>query len=371
MPAIIDLARRLTTPLLPDDYLGLIDPMLVTTSLRARIVSVTPEVPNVVTLRLRTSQPMSAAVAGQHVRVGVDLEGVRTWRTFSLSSAVPGGKFRDFTITIKASGNGGVSDHLVSRARRGDVVYLGEPTGDFTMTTATTKTAGTTEPLGNPTSSVQSADRLLMIAGGSGVTPLLSMIRTITASPIQPLTTLIYSAPQLDDLIALGELSNLSEQTDWFTFHPIASRTDGRLDAESLTQLEPQWRAARTFACGPAGMVDWIHDFWRQSKNSDRLQTESYAATDLSFTADTTSSVSFRRSGKLIVAEPGTTLLEAGERAGVLMPSGCRSGICHTCVVPLREGSVRNLRNGAIHDSPDELVQTCITEAACDVVLDV
>jgi ferredoxin len=86
------------------------------------------------------------------------------------------------------------------------------------------------------------------------------------------------------------------------------------------------------------------------------------------------SPVTFSRSGVEVEASTSTTLLDAGEDAGVLMPSGCRMGICFGCVVPLREGVVRDLRDGALTTAaPGDgvLIQTCVSAAAgaCDIDL--
>ncbi len=80
--------------------------------------------------------------------------------------------------------------------------------------------------------------------------------------------------------------------------------------------------------------------------------------------------MTFTRSGRTVEAGPATTLLDAGEGAGALMPSGCRMGICHTCVGRLRDGQVRDVRTGELHGAPGELVQTCVSVAAGPVEIE-
>ena len=151
MTRIVTLAKRLTTPLLPDDYLTLstrYSHSILTVPASARSTKNS----GVRTLHLRTARNLPAFRAGQHVRVGVDLRGVRHVRSFSITSAATGMAARELTITVKATGQGGVSDHLVHRAVTGDIVYLEQASGDFVL------------PAELP-------DRIVMIAAGSGVTP--------------------------------------------------------------------------------------------------------------------------------------------------------------------------------------------------------
>jgi len=90
-------------------------------------------------------------------------------------------------------------------------------------------------------------------------------------------------------------------------------------------------------------------------------------------TAGDGGTVTFTRAGTVVEAGGAEALLDAGEAAGVLMPSGCRMGICFTCVLPLRQGAVRDLRNGQLttaEPGDDVLVQTCISAAAGPCHLD-
>ena len=91
-------------------------------------------------------------------------------------------------------------------------------------------------------------------------------------------------------------------------------------------------------------------------------------------TAGEGGTVTFSKSATVLDAPGDQTLLDAGEAAGVLMPSGCRMGICFGCVAPLRQGAVRDLRNGDITTAaPGDgvLIQTCVSAAAgtCDIDL--
>ena len=107
---------------------------------------------------------------------------------------------------------------------------------------------------------------------------------------------------------------------------------------------------------------------WESAKLTRRLHLERFCAV-LTASAEG-GRVTFAASGKAAEVDGATTLLEAGEAAGIQMPFGCRMGICHTCIVPLKMGMVKDLRNGAeYHENAG--VQTCITAAAGDCVLEI
>src|SRR5688572_9360297 len=114
------LARLAVTPLVPDDYLDLIDPLRAGASLRARVVAVHAETRDAVTLVLKPGRGWRGHVPGQWVRIGVDVDGVRHWRAYSVTSA-PG---RPLSITVKAIPDGLVSNHLVRRAYPGMLLQL-------------------------------------------------------------------------------------------------------------------------------------------------------------------------------------------------------------------------------------------------------
>jgi ferredoxin len=117
-------------------------------------------------------------------------------------------------------------------------------------------------------------------------------------------------------------------------------------------------------------MLDDAEEFWEKAGLEDRLHLERFS---LNFEGDggEGGKITFRNSGKTAEVDGATTVLEAGESAGVGMPYGCRAGICHTCTVTMVSGKVRDLRNGTEYSDPNETVQTCITVAVGDCELDI
>jgi ferredoxin len=116
-------------------------------------------------------------------------------------------------------------------------------------------------------------------------------------------------------------------------------------------------------------MLDDAHRLWSAAGLDERLHLERFAASR-GKVRGTGGAVTFERSGKTANADAATSLMDAGEQVGVQMPFGCRMGICQSCVVGLLDGHVRDLRTGVEHE-PGSRVQTCISAASGDCVLDV
>ena len=131
----------------------------------------------------------------------------------------------------------------------------------------------------------------------------------------------------------------------------------------------PDWRERQAWACGPEGMLSAAERVWSAAGIADRLHLERFAASRAKVHGQG-GTVEFARSGKSVTVDAATPLMEAGEGAGVRMPFGCRMGICQSCVVGLLDGHVRDLRSGVEHE-PGSRVQTCISAASGDCVLDI
>jgi stearoyl-CoA 9-desaturase NADPH oxidoreductase len=334
----------LATPLVPADYLDEIAPLRNPGVLRARVEEVRPETPDAVTLVLRAGRGFRPHEPGQYVRLGVDVDGVRLWRAYSVTSA-PGG----LAVTVNAVRGGVVSNHLVSRARPGMLVHLDQPAGDFTL------------PAVRP-------EKVLFVTAGSGITPVMGMLR----SALHDLrdVVVVHSAAtreavvfgeELRALAAAGRLRLVERHT----------RAGGRLTPQALAGLVPDLAERHTWACGPNEMLDDLGAYWSAAGLDGRLHVERFRPV-LAATGDG-GRVTFGRSGTVVDAAGGVPLLEAGEAAGVLMPSGCRMGICFSCVLPMTGGSVRDLRDGRITTAGEGdtiPVQTCVSAAAGPCHLD-
>jgi ferredoxin-NADP reductase len=347
---VLELAERMTTPLLPGDYLDLVAPLRSGAPLRGRITAVHPETRDSVTVMIKPGQGWQPHVPGQYVRVGVDVDGVRQWRTYSLTSHTdrPDGHI---SITVKAIPNGTVSHYLIHRATVGTLLHLDQAAGDFVVPTSV-------------------PSKLLFVTAGSGITPVMGILRNLVDRPDRRTdAVVVHCAPTRDDVIFGGELRQLAARGR-IRLIEIHTATDGRLDVARLGEMVDDFTQRHTWACGPAGLLDELQRHWTQRGVADHLHTERFRA-DILTTGDG-GTVTFTKTGASARAAGDQTLLDTGEAAGVLMPSGCRMGVCFGCAVPLRRGAVRDVRTGDVTTAAEGdgvVIQTCISAAAgtCDI----
>jgi ferredoxin-NADP reductase len=344
---VFKVAELVTTPLLPSDYLDLVDPLRSGAALRGRIEAVQHETRDAATIVIRPGRDWLPHTPGQYVRIGIDVDGVRQWRAYSITSVL-GRADGCFTITVKAIPDGKVSNHLVHRARPGTIVQLDQATGEFVL------------PAQRPA-------KALFVTAGSGITPVMGMLRNHVHEHED--VVLVHSAPTPDDVIFGAELRELA-RAGRIRLIEQHTETAGLLDAAALAELVPDLAERSTWACGPIGMLEALEEHWATAGIADRLYTERFRPRVL--VAGEGGTVSFGKSNRTIDVDGATPILDAAEEAGLLMPSGCRMGICYGCVLPLREGAVRDLRTGEVTTAaPGDgvLVQTCISAAAgaCDI----
>ena len=349
------LADAAVTPLDLDDVLDVFVPLRAGTELRGRIVEVRPETADSATLVLKPGKDWAGHVPGQYVRVGVDVDGVRLWRTYSLTH----GPRRDgcISITVKAIAGGVVSGYLVRRARPGQMIQLAQAQGEFVLP----------DPL---------PAKLLLVTAGSGITPVIGMLRNLFSRATAPDVdiTLVHVNMSADTAIFRDELR--AHATDGhLTLVERYDDRDGLLDVGDLATIVPDVDERLAYACGPAGLLDALEA--HHEARGLPLTTERFRPVTLGDTGEG-GTVSFAVNGAVVEADGTTPILDAGEGAGVLMPSGCRIGVCFGCVLNLKEGAVRDLRNGALtvavpgETGPEGIaVQTCINAAAGPCTIDI
>ncbi len=336
----------LTTPLLPEDYLGLVNPLWSTSELRGRVIERRAETGRATTLRIRPNRGWTSHLAGQYLRIGVDVDGVRQRRTYSLTS--PQG-CDHLEITVQSQPGGAVSPYLAHSLPVGAILHLEPAAGDFVLP----------DPV---------PPRLLMITGGSGITPTMAMLRTLAARGPLPDVVLLHSAPTPDDVIFGTELRGLARAHCGLRLVERHTDIEGRLTLAELDRICSDWADREAYVCGPAGLLDAAEVHW--GGRPDRLHRERFAPPPR-VGVGPGGTVAFGDPASVLSIDRGTSLLEAGEAAGVALPSGCRMGICFSCVLPLRYGQVRDLRTGKVHGEPGDLVQTCISGASGSARLDI
>ncbi|MEN3223372.1 ferredoxin reductase [Mycolicibacterium porcinum] len=341
---------QVTTPLLPDDYLKLANPLWSARELRGRVVEVRRETSDSATLVIKPGWGFSFDYEpGQYVGIGVLIDGRWRWRSYSLTSA-PEKSARTIAITVKAMPEGFLSTHLVDGLRPGTVVRLAAPQGNFVMPDPAPGT-------------------VLFVTAGSGITPVMSMLRTLVRRGQITDIAHVHSAPTESDVMFGQELAELHDAHPGYRLLLRSTRTEGRLDLTQIGDVVPEWRERQAWACGPEGMLNDAERVWAAAGIADNLHLERFAVSRAA-PHGAGGTVTFERSGKEVTVDGATPLMDAGEQAGIRMPFGCRMGICQSCVVGLVDGHVRDLRTGVEHD-PGTRIQTCVSAASGDCVLDV
>lgn len=350
----VRLAALLATPLIPDDYIELVNPLWTRETLRARVEAVIPETADSASLVLKPSLRWQGHRAGQFLRVGVDIEGVRHWRCYSISSAPERADGR-ITITVKAVEGGRVSNHLVRELQAGAVLELAAAEGEFVQ----------------PPSH---GDPLLMITGGSGLTPVMSQLRSAAARGAMPECTLVHYAPTAEDCLFRDELRSLASQHPQLKLHLVYTRGGAKaahFQAAELAALCPDWQSRRVYACGPAALLTSVEALWAEAGLAEQLIVERFRPALAPVNAGATGgALSFVASAREATSDGQTSILETAEQAGLAPAHGCRMGIRHGCTARLICGQVRDLRSGQLFGETDDLIQICVCAPAGDVQID-
>ena len=345
------LAARATTPLLPDDYLKLLNPLWTARELRGQIVEVRRETEDSASVTIKPGWGFAADYhPGQYVGIGLRVDGRWHRRSYSLTS-VPERDGKHICITVKATPEGFLSTHLVNGVAPGTIVRLAAPKGDFLL------------PDPPPVT-------MLLITAGSGITPVMAMLRSIEGRGQTSDIVHVHSAPTADDVIFGDELRALQDRRPDYRLHLQMTDQMGHLDLDNIGDLVPDWQQRPTWACGPPAMLDEIERVWTAAGVPEsQLHMERFviARTDKGGEGGT---VTFAFSDKTVTVDGATSLLEAGERVGIQMPFGCRMGICQTCVLPLESGHVRDFRSGVEHGEGDR-IQTCVSAASGNCTINV
>ncbi|HXD65827.1 MAG TPA: ferredoxin reductase [Solirubrobacteraceae bacterium] len=339
---VLDALAALSSPLLIDDYLELINPLWSTRELRGRIESIDHETRDAATVLIKPGYRWGGHEPGQYLRIGLDIEGVRHWRAYSLTSD-PQREDGLISITVKNVDDGKVSPYLVRRGRPGTIVSLGGVEGEFLLP----------DPL---------PAKLLFISAGSGITPIMSMLRHLNQTGELDDAVLLHSARHTDEVIFGDELRGLARRHERVVLHEQLTADNGRMGPADLDRLCPDWRQRDAFISGPNEMLDDFSSHYEQAEVTERLHLERFQP-KLGLGEGEEGeggAIAFLVSDTTGRSDGSQPILVAGEEAGLDLPYGCREGICHTCVGELRSGRVRDLRNGKVHGEEGDVIRTCI-----------
>jgi ferredoxin-NADP reductase len=337
----------LFSPLLPDDYLELINPLWSTRELRGRIERIERETANAVTIVIKPGFEWEGHEPGQYLRVGVVVDGVHHWRAYSLTSD-PNRSDGCICITPKLVEQGTVTPFLVRNAKPGTLVRLGGVEGGFVLP----------DPL---------PEKLLFVSAGSGVTPIMSMLRDLDHRDELGDAIHVHSARTADDVIFRDRLRGLDARREGYALRLRLTGEEGRLAPADLDEVCPDWRERETFLSGPEAMIDAMLEHWEANADPDTLHLERFQPKITGGEEGEGGEIRFLESDATAESNGSKPILVAGEDAGLDLPFGCREGICHTCIGKLCAGRVRDMRNGKVYGMEGEMIRTCISAPEGDI----
>jgi ferredoxin-NADP reductase len=349
---VLKALEALSSPLLPDDYLELINPLWSTRELRGRVVEVRQETPDAATVLIKPGYRWPGHKPGQYIRVGIDIDGVRHWRAYSLTSD-PHREDGLISITPKKVEEGQVSPYLVTKTGPGTIVSLSKIEGNFVL------------PDPPP-------EKLLFMSAGSGITPIMSMLRHLDHYDDLNDAVLLHSARHSDEVIFGPELRELVRRNDRFKLHEQLTKEHGRMGPGDLDRLCPDWKEREAYISGPNEMLDAFNEHFERHGDCERLHMERFQPKlGLGQQGEGEGgTIKFLESDCEAESDGHIPILVAGEEAGLELPYGCREGICHTCVGELRSGRVRDLRNGEVYGQEGEVIRTCISAPEGPIEID-
>ena len=302
---------------------------------------------DMVSLILQCNRHVQRGVAGQHHPVTVEIAGRHYERTYSLMQV----DADHLCLTVKKVDQGLVSSWLVDQSQTGDILRLGQPYGEMQQQVQTPK--------------------LLLLAAGSGITPMLSLIeafcqsRQLKAISVQ----LMYWVKTHEDAAYAEYLKEVAENFPNFTYQIFyTQQQDQRLNQSHVNQLK-SLNETTVYACGPSGFAATAETLF---KHVASIQTEAFSLSQFDTDATDTGfiNVTLTQSNKTLAIPKGQSILSSLEHQGIKPKHGCRMGICNKCACTKAQGSTKNLLNGSANHEPSQLLKICVNSAQSDLVID-
>ena len=302
---------------------------------------------DMVSLILQCNRHVQRGVAGQHHPVTVEIAGRHYERTYSLMQV----DADHLCLTVKKVDQGLVSSWLVDQSQTGDILRLGQPYGEMQQQVQT--------------------PRLLLLAAGSGITPMLSLIeafcqsRQLKAIFVQ----LMYWVKTHEDAAYAEYLKEVAENFPNFTYQIFyTQQQDQRLNPSHIDQLK-SLNETTVYACGPSGFAATAETLF---KHVASIQTEAFSLSQFDTDATDTGfiNVTLTQSNKTIAIPKGQSILSSLEHQGIKPKNGCRMGICNKCACTKAQGATRNLLNDSANHEPSQLLKICVNSAQSDLVID-
>ena len=332
---------RVLRPLLPDDYLELINPLWSTRELRGRIERIDAETEDAATVVIKPATAWDGHKPGQYLRIGIDIEGRRHWRAYSLTSD-PDDEDGFISITVKNVDEGTVSPYLTQARPARDDRRPRRRRGRLRAARGAAREAAVHQRRQR-----DHADHV--------------MLRSLDHHDEMNDVVLIHSARDEDDVIFGDQLRELAKKHDGFKLHEQHTEENGRFEpASTSTSSARTGRSARRSSRARADARRRRGALRRARLLRPALHGALPAQARHRAETGEGGTIIFTESDCEAICDGETPIMVAGEEEGLDMPYGCREGICHTCVLTLKTGQVRDLRNGKVYGNEGETIRTCI-----------
>lgn len=344
------LAARLTYPHGVDRFIELFDATAVRDATIGTITAIEHPTYRSVRVRIRPNANWQGFKAGQYVALGVEINARRARRCFSPAQSQHADGELEFTMAVQPQGR--VTQYLKQQAAVGERVVLEAAAGQFSL------------PDTRP-------EQLILISAGSGITPVMSMLRTLIDEQYTGSVDFIHYALDSDEELYSDELDALAGQLSNLRIHRIHTQAGGeRFSREQLARLVPDYARAQTYVCGPGPLLGATQELFDAEGLSERMHQEAYGVAKPTGDEPAEGEVRFAQSERLMT-NSGETLLDQAEAAGLSPEHGCRMGVCFACTCTKTSGRVRDLRSGQLSDDGEADIQICVSVPEGTVALDI
>lgn len=315
-----------------------INPLWAWKKVKASIVKTRALSPDFYQIELRPNRNFKyqQLQAGQSILVTVVIEGVRQQRHYSIVKVLANG---DIILAVKRQGK--VSKAL-SELTFGSIVEISQAQGEFTLS--------------------QEHTALLLIASGSGISAIYSLLQAALKQSKREISMLYFSRDEAFHA-ELQQLATHYPQLSYQHFNTL--KTKQHLNIELLEQYVADFKQRQTYACGANGMMQSLQQIYTDLKIQNQLKQEYFQV--LADENLTEQSVTFLRAQQQFLAK--TNLLESAEQAGLKPTHGCRMGVCNTCTCTKVSGSTKNMLTGEIDHAANTQIKLCISQALSPVVI--
>ncbi|MCH7336886.1 ferredoxin reductase [Acinetobacter sp. NIPH 2699] len=328
-------------------WLQKINPLWSVNQALAKVVKKQIVAKDTVSLILQCNRHVQRGVAGQHHPITVEIAGRHYERSYSLMQL----DADNLCLTVKKVDQGIVSSWLVEKSKIGDILYFGQPYGEMQQHIQT--------------------PNLLLLAAGSGITPMLSLIEGMCQSkqlmhkPVQ----LMYWVKTHEDAAYADYLKEVAENFSNFSYQIFYTQEqDQRLNQSHVEQFA-SLNEMTVYACGPSGFATTAETLFGDAAS---IQTEAFSLSQFDVDASDTGFINVRltQSNKTVAIPKGQSILASLEQQGIRPNHGCRMGICNKCACSKAQGATKNLLNGSANHEPAQLLKICVNSAQSDLVID-